>query len=75
MKNYKIISVESRKGGVGKTTAALNLSLLLRAEGDYFGLKSATYFGANSATRFGAKGATHFGAKSATISEQRVPLF
>ncbi|MCF7919218.1 MAG: AAA family ATPase [Candidatus Cloacimonetes bacterium] len=27
--NYKIISVESRKGGVGKTTAALNLSSLL----------------------------------------------
>lgn len=26
---YKIISVESRKGGVGKTTAALNLSRLL----------------------------------------------
>ncbi|MDP8268937.1 MAG: ParA family protein [Candidatus Tenebribacter davisii] len=27
--DYKIISVESRKGGVGKTTAALNLSRLL----------------------------------------------
>lgn len=31
--NYKIISVESRKGGVGKTTAALNLSNLLIEEG------------------------------------------
>ena len=30
---YKIISVESRKGGVGKTTAALNLSNLLVKEG------------------------------------------
>jgi hypothetical protein len=29
MMDYKIISVESRKGGVGKTTAALNLSKLL----------------------------------------------
>lgn len=30
---YKIISVESRKGGVGKTTAALNLSNLLVERG------------------------------------------
>lgn len=30
---YKIISVESRKGGVGKTTAALNLSALLVERG------------------------------------------
>ena len=30
MGNYKLISVESRKGGVGKTTAALNLGYLLR---------------------------------------------
>lgn len=30
MGNYKLISVESRKGGVGKTTAALNLGFLLR---------------------------------------------
>ncbi|MBI9068752.1 MAG: ParA family protein [Salinivirgaceae bacterium] len=30
---YKIISVESRKGGVGKTTAALNLSRLLIDKG------------------------------------------
>ena len=27
--DYQIISIESRKGGVGKTTAALNLSRLL----------------------------------------------
>lgn len=31
MSNYKLISVESRKGGVGKTTAALNLGFLLKA--------------------------------------------
>lgn len=31
--NYKVISVESRKGGVGKTTAALNLSNLLVERG------------------------------------------
>jgi len=31
--DYKIISVESRKGGVGKTTAALNLSRLLLDKG------------------------------------------
>lgn len=31
--NYKIISVESRKGGVGKTTAALNISNLLVEKG------------------------------------------
>ena len=30
MGDYKLISVESRKGGVGKTTAALNLGYLLR---------------------------------------------
>ena len=30
MSNYKLISVESRKGGVGKTTAALNLGYLLK---------------------------------------------
>lgn len=30
MKEYKIISVESRKGGVGKTTAALNIGYLLK---------------------------------------------
>ena len=30
MGNYKLISVESRKGGVGKTTAALNLGCLLK---------------------------------------------
>lgn len=30
MANYKLISVESRKGGVGKTTAALNLGYLLK---------------------------------------------
>lgn len=30
MVHYKLISVESRKGGVGKTTAALNLGYLLR---------------------------------------------
>ena len=30
MSNYKLISVESRKGGVGKTTAALNLGFLLK---------------------------------------------
>lgn len=29
-KNYKVISVESRKGGVGKTTAALNIGYLLK---------------------------------------------
>lgn len=32
MGNYKLISVESRKGGVGKTTAALNLGYLLREQ-------------------------------------------
>lgn len=31
--DYQVISVESRKGGVGKTTAALNLSLLLKQLG------------------------------------------
>ena len=30
MSNYTLISVESRKGGVGKTTAALNLGYLLK---------------------------------------------
>lgn len=30
MSEYKLISVESRKGGVGKTTAALNLGYLLK---------------------------------------------
>lgn len=30
MSGYKLISVESRKGGVGKTTAALNLGYLLK---------------------------------------------
>ena len=30
MGNYKLISVESRKGGVGKTTAALNLGKILK---------------------------------------------
>ena len=30
MKNHKIISVESRKGGVGKTTVALNIGYLLK---------------------------------------------
>ena len=30
MNNYTLISVESRKGGVGKTTAALNLGYLLK---------------------------------------------
>ena len=30
MNGYKLISVESRKGGVGKTTAALNLGYLLK---------------------------------------------
>lgn len=30
MGDYKLISVESRKGGVGKTTAALNLGYLLK---------------------------------------------
>lgn len=30
MSDYKLISVESRKGGVGKTTAALNLGYLLK---------------------------------------------
>lgn len=30
MSSYKLISVESRKGGVGKTTAALNLGSLLK---------------------------------------------
>ena len=30
MSNYKLISVESRKGGVGKTTAALNIGYLLK---------------------------------------------
>ncbi len=30
MCNYKLISVESRKGGVGKTTAALNLGYILK---------------------------------------------
>ena len=30
MSNYKLISVESRKGGVGKTTAALNVGYLLK---------------------------------------------
>lgn len=32
MSNYKLISVESRKGGVGKTTAALNLGYLLKEQ-------------------------------------------
>lgn len=30
MSSYKLISVESRKGGVGKTTAALNLGYILK---------------------------------------------
>lgn len=30
MGEYKLISVESRKGGVGKTTAALNIGYLLK---------------------------------------------
>lgn len=32
MSGYKLISVESRKGGVGKTTAALNLGYLLKEQ-------------------------------------------
>lgn len=31
--DYKIISVESRKGGVGKTTVAINLASLLHERG------------------------------------------
>jgi len=34
--DYKVISVESRKGKVGKTTAALNLSYLLSKQGYSF---------------------------------------
>ena len=50
------MAVASGKGGVGKSTAAINLAMAFRREGAAVGLLDADVYGPSMAMMFGIKG-------------------
>jgi Mrp family chromosome partitioning ATPase len=77
-----VIAVASGKGGVGKTTVAVNLALAPRAEGHGVGLVDADLYGPERLAPGGHRAARHpddlggvpFSAQAARDADQGLPV-